>query len=105
MGMPLRRLVPLLALLLSLFSMAVASRALVAEWTRLHDADRAGLALADLKTALVAAEMASRERGPSAPRSPRTRPRGRPPRSSATDSAARSHGTSVRLCFRHQVWD
>jgi hypothetical protein len=28
MGMPLRRLVPLLALLLSLFSMAVASRAL-----------------------------------------------------------------------------
>lgn len=65
MGMSLRRLVPLLALLLSLFSMAVASRAIVAEWMRLQDADRARLALADLKAALVAAEMASRERGPS----------------------------------------
>ena len=65
MGMPLRRLVPLLALLLSVFSLAVAGRALLAEWTRLQDADRAALALADLKTALVAAEMASRERGPS----------------------------------------
>lgn len=64
MGMPLRRLVPLLALLLSLFSMAVASRAMVAEWTRLRDADQAALALSDLKTALVAAEMASRERAP-----------------------------------------
>lgn len=64
MGMPLRRLVPLLALLLSLFSMAVASRAMVAEWTRLRDADQAALALSDLKMALVAAEMASRERAP-----------------------------------------
>lgn len=64
MGMPLRRLVPLLALLLSVFLLAVAGRAVLAEWARLQHADRAAWALADLKTALVAAEMASRERGP-----------------------------------------
>lgn len=64
MSLPLRRLMPLLAVLLTVSSIAVAGRATWAEWVRLQAADQASQALQDFRLALVAAEMASRERGP-----------------------------------------